>query len=461
MHPLTITEIASNLASAQIKVRAKRIFVAFSGGMDSTVLLHIFHLLHKQGILSQPLIALHLNHRLQRDSDEWQTYCLNWCQTRNINCITSNADPGTMKSNIEALARTARYAFFKQHLEAGDYLCTAHHQDDQLETFLLRLIRGSGLTGLTAMAKIMPFASGQLYRPLLNYNRNQIEQFARQEQLNWIEDPSNQSSDFDRNYLRHNVVPALKQRWPGITATTSRTTELLAQDQNVIYAYMTNLLKQTSNAANGLAVDQLQQLRKPELSCLLRFWLNKSGHHYPSRVKLQEIQKQMLTAKPDAKPVISYADTIIRRYQQHIYCFSKQIQPLQKTWSWQGESVLDLGIGKLIFSKKSDQHLNQNLCLCYHKTRLNIKEGITITWRQTGMLCKPVARPTKSLKKWLQEYQVPPWLRDRIPVVCCDNQIIAVAGLFICEGWQAKNNQSGLRLDWQMRQNYHCEGDKY
>ena len=436
---INLSQIAENLKV----LPAKRFLVAFSGGVDSMVLLHILYTLKQDKLINQPIIALHANHNLQPNSKAWQAYCGDWCRVKNIPYITQTLNLDTNQPSIEATARKARYAFFSQHMQSGDYLCTAHHQDDQLETFLLRLARGAGLTGLTAIAQTTTFASGYLYRPLLDYSQQHIELYAKAQQLEWIEDPSNQKTDFDRNYLRHQVIPALKQRWPSIAANSVRTTKLLQQDQQVIDEYMTHLLSKIQNALHGLHLEELKLLREETRNALLRFWLKQLGHTYPTRIKLKEIAKQMLDARPDANPLVCYGNTEIRRYKNFIYCLKTEAFEKEKLLThflWQGEKSIALPKGRLYFNKTYGKGLN------YDK----VKSGLSIGQRQTGLNCKPQGRPTKSLKKWLQEYQVPPWLRYNIPLVYCNDELIAVADLFVCESWQAKNNEQGLTLHWQI-----------
>ena len=451
---INLAQITKDLST----LPAQRLLIAFSGGMDSMVLLHIFYILKQDKLINQPIIALHANHNLQPNSNAWQQFCGDWCQARNIPYITETLSldtnqPSKPNINIEATARKARYAFFSQHMQSGDYLCTAHHQDDQLETLLLRLARGAGLTGLTAIARTTPFAGGYLHRPLLDYSRKQIEHYAKAQELQWIEDPSNQQTDFDRNYLRHQVIPALKQRWPSIAASSVKTTDLLAKNQQVIDEYTSELLGKIQNTFNGLNINALKQLNPATRNLVLRSWLKASNHAYPTRIKLKEIAKQMLGARSDANPIVRYGSTEIRRYKNFIYCFKTKYgfktkafkkERLLTNYFWQGQESIILPGSTLYFTKTYGKGLS------YDKVRPDQNSGLSIGWRQTSVNCKPQGRRTKSLKKWLQEYQVPPWLRYKIPLVCCNDELIAVADLFICESWQAKNNAWGLTLHWQI-----------
>lgn len=432
--------------------QAKRFLIGFSGGLDSTVLLYLFSLWHKKGLLPQPVVALHLNHNMQDQAQKWQQHCQAWCQQRNITYVDASVDLCQQSGNQEAVARTARYSFFARHMQTGDFLCTAHHQDDQLETFLLRLARGSGITGFTAIARKKAFARGYLYRPLLDYPRSELQYFALQEKLCWMEDPSNRLQTFDRNYLRHQIIPLFKKRWPAIARIAVRSADSLAEEQRVITEYMQMLLQQCSNSMGGLSTDQLSQLSSATCNSLLRFWLQRSGHSSPSRARLKEIKRQMLMAQNDAQPLIIYGNTEVRRYKQHIYCMQKRTsaqpsalfaQPAftQKPFLWQGEEVVDMYIGKLYLRKTPGQGLDP----------AKLSSDVRIGWRQSGSICKPAgSKHHKTLKKWLQEYQVPPWMRSRIPVLYLGPQVIAVVGLFICDGWEIKNHQEGLTLDWQI-----------
>ncbi len=210
-----------------------KIIVGFSGGMDSRVLLRLAARYCKQHSIA--CLAVHVHHGLSANADEWQIHCERWAKEEAVEFVCERVilakDSG---DSLEQLARQARYQALCQHIENGDLLLTGQHLDDQAETMLLALKRGSGPKGLSSMASSMAFSLGTLVRPLLNATRRDIERYAQQQQLQWVEDESNTDTRFDRNFLRQNVLPVLSQRWPSFAQAASRSARLCAKQEQLL-----------------------------------------------------------------------------------------------------------------------------------------------------------------------------------------------------------------------------------
>ena len=301
--------------------------VAFSGGVDSTVLLHA---LSQQK--SHAVIAVHVNHQLHPDSVKWAAHCVrvanSWgvvCETENI---TVQSDAG---DSVEALAREKRYDVLNQYVKENTVLLTAHHQQDQAETFLLQALRGSGLAGLACMPVEKPFFLGVLARPLLSVQPESIVAYAKENKLTWIDDPSNESTDFDRNYLRHNVMPVLLQRWPGASQTLARSVNhvqsgLVLQndlaEQDLKSLLLHDRWVEAIDAIKGaMRISAWLALSPDRQRNVLRVWLHSLSIPMPNSAKCEAICLQM-QARPDANPCISWGDVSVRRYRDTMYAMT-------------------------------------------------------------------------------------------------------------------------------------------
>ncbi|MBS0288468.1 MAG: tRNA lysidine(34) synthetase TilS [Proteobacteria bacterium] len=400
------------------------VIVAYSGGRDSHVLLHALVQIRQQRNIQ--LSAIHINHGLQKASSDWATHCQQICFEFQVPIkVVSLKLKIPAGSSLEEVARQARYQQFALLLKKQDTLFSAHHQDDQAETFLLQLLRGSGIKGLGAIAPIKPLGEGRLARPLLEISREQIASYALQNQLKWVEDPSNHELQFRRNYMRHQVLPLLKNMNPNIEACISRSAQHCQQAHSLLDTY---LLKDTLNCLatsnNTLKVTALQAHCAQKQPFILRFWFNMNGVTLPSLRKCQDILKQMLTAKRDANPCVFFGDWQIRRYQGVIYvdlkdeqARFKQIQywdlnpiQLKDGHIWQARLVKGAGIQKAKF----------------------LTQKLAISYRQGGERYKQNGQ-TKSLKKLLQTYQIPPWQRQSIPLFYQGDELLAVGSILICQ----------------------------
>ena len=273
---------ASSIADVIIKhTRVTHFIISYSGGIDSTVLLYIMAELQRH-YSHWCVSAVHVNHRLQPQADQWQQHCQSVCDAQDIplTCfeVDLNLQPG---DSVEAVARQKRYEQIATLMSEQHCLLTGHNQNDQVETFLLQLMRGSGLKGLAAMPVSKPYAAGCCIRPLLSVTRKKIEQYAHEKKLHWIEDHSNQDLRFDRNFLRHQVVPLLEQRWSSLSKAVSRSARHCATSQALVlelaksdFALLKTAQKQKINIPVLLKLDELRRIN------VLRYWIGevRSGH---------------------------------------------------------------------------------------------------------------------------------------------------------------------------------------
>lgn len=397
-----------------------RIMIAFSGGLDSTVLLHA---LNSEPDLSPKLIAVHVNHQLQAQSDDWQAHCSQLCLQWHIPYIDRKVVVHS-KSNIEASARRERYNVFRQLIDADDALVTAHHADDQIETFFLNLFRGSGVAGLASMPDRQPFANGMLLRPLLYISKQAIQAYARQHQLNWIDDPSNMDCRFRRNWLRHQWLPMLDQRWPKASDNILRTISLLQQSYQSEQSSASVLLSNCLETANRLVIEPLLSLNKIEQKSVLRHWLKQHHLNMPTKVQLEQLFRSVIDAKQDANPSWGLGDYVIRRYDGRLYLLP------QSDLATSTKSVLWTDFPK-------------PLCLVDKKQRLQLTlvgklpdfKRVEIRFREGGERFHWRGK-TRVVKKLLQDWKIPPWQRDHLPLLYIDNELVSIADLAISDRWQ-------------------------
>lgn len=418
-----------------------RLVVAFSGGLDSSVLLHL--LSEQKALFGFKLEALHVHHGLSPNADDWASFCQNTCKTLNIPIRVVRVDVAKDSGvGIEAAARHARYQALSQ--ADADRIVLAHHQDDQAETLIMQLLRGSGVKGLAAMPMID--SERRLFRPLLDVSRAELLRYATTHHLAWIEDESNQDQRYDRNYLRHALMPVIERRFKSAKKVLARTAGHMAEsaelldDLAAMDAACTGLSERDIKQRLPLAC--LQQLSLPRARNLLRWWLALNQLDMPSAARLEEMLSQLLSARADAVIGVKInADTQLRRYQNEVYIESRHnLLPISLLWS--GQSHIDLPDGsQLVFERK----IGQGLAI----ERLGI-DKLRIASREGGERFRPDAnRPTRTLKHLLQEANIPPWERTKLPLIYLQDELAVVPGIGIAAGLEAKAQEAGLLIIWR------------
>ena len=422
----------------QKKLANPRLVLAFSGGLDSTVLLYLLAQCRKT--CSFQLSAQHVHHGLSPNADDWADFCQQVCLKLNIPFalykVNINKSSGL---GTEATAREARY---KALLSVdADFICLAHHQDDQAETLLLQLARGAGVKGLTGMAAV----NGKLLRPLLEVPRSHLEAYAKQHQLIWIEDESNADTRFNRNFIRHKVLPILEESYPSIRQTLSRSAKNMA-DANDLFDELALIdalqagFDDKTNTTIGLST--LKNLCEPRVNNCLRWWLAQNSLQMPSQQQLQQITQQLIHAKQDAAIKLKVSETFtLRRYQNHAYLVQELPPNAPINWLWQGEDVIDLpNKTQLIFSKKMGEGIS---------LRKIENAALRIKFREGNERFKPqLGRPHRSLKVMLQNGDMPPWQRAQLPLIFMDDTLVVIPNIGVDANFQASCDEMGLVVNW-------------
>lgn len=404
------------------------ILIAFSGGIDSSVLLHALVCIRNNFRPELVIRAVYVHHGLSDYADSWAEHCKAQCQQWKVelHIVYIQVDPSV--AGIEAAAREARYQAIGSLLAVGEVLVTAQHQDDQCETFLLALKRGSGPAGLSCMPERMRFLGNQQVRPLLNISRHQIECYASLNQLRWVEDDSNQDDRFDRNFLRLRILPEIQQRWPYFPQTVFRSAELCAEQESLLDELLAPVLQKVINPDGAISIEVLSEVSDIQRRALLRRWFSYHQVNMPSRNQLDKLWSEIALSKTDAEPQMRRGDYQVRRYRHRLYLLPimQDIESFILIWNGLKPLMLPDNLGQLELGEQGITLLapDNTHCVTVRFTALG-SSSVSIVGR----------RHSRSLKKLWQELSIPPWQRQRIPLLYYGETLIAAVGVFItCEG---------------------------
>lgn len=391
------------------------------------------------------LRAVHIDHGLHADSSSWRAHCEQQARSLQVELISQAVRVERVEEvGLEAAAREARYRALSHILHAGEYLLSAHHADDQLETVLLALMRGAGLPGLSAMPAIQPFASGWLARPLLAFTRAELEQWARAERLTWLSDPSNDNLALDRNFVRQKIISPLRERWPAAAHTAVRSTEHL-QSAGKVLDQIAALDADGAFVGECLDVERLRALDPERRRNLLRYWIRRRGARAPSTRKLSAIEHDMLAAGADRIPCMGWDGWEIRRHRELLYCEPRLPEiDLDQRLQWRVAAPLALpsGLGELRLAGSASGGLSA----------ARIGDTLEVRFRSGGESLQPAGDAChRKLKKLLQAAAILPWWRDRLPLIYAQGQLLAVGDLWIESEFVAREGEPALSIVWERR----------
>jgi tRNA(Ile)-lysidine synthase len=433
-----LARVRAALARWPAPTGGARVTVAFSGGVDSTFLLAALARLP----LCVPLRAAHVDHGLHADSASWSEHCAAVAAELGVELVSVRvAVERAARSGLEAAARTARYRALADLMSPGEVLLTAHHGDDQLETVLLRLVRGTGVRGLRGIRDHEPFGSGRLARPLLGCTRAEIIQQARAWSLHWLEDPANRNLEHDRNFLRATVVPRLVERWPAATRSAQRLAEQMADAERILEEVA---VRDAEGVADPRRVPRaaLEPLEPARQRNLLRHLLRSGGFEPPSAQKIEELRAALVGARHDALPQIRWPGVDARVFREHLYLMSALPQAstrgyaasLDKRGRWTGPE------GELTFERLGD---GSGLPESW------LDDGLMLRFRSGGEDFRPFAHAhSRPLKRWLQEAAIVPWMRARIPLLYRHERLVAVGDLWLADETRAAASEPQWRVSW-------------
>lgn len=421
--------------------------VGFSGGADSTALLHALGGLREA--LGIPVSAVHVNHGIHLQADLWQTHCIGFCRQLGIElvCLDITLDKRSGKG-LEAEARHLRYEAISAMLSPADCLLTAHHADDQAETLLLNLMRGSGVEGLTAMPESRPLGEGFLQRPLLHFRNSALREYLRNNDIEWIEDPSNESMNHDRNFVRHEVIPLLEQRWPETSQRLLLTRDAMSDARRLLEALADDYLD--SNLANAFVLGLTRHcLDKPELLRLaVRHWVKQSGAPGIPAYKLGTLCDQVLQGAGSRKVSLHWDGWSLRLYRDQLWLQPDPGMAACPARNWPDDrNWVDLGkeIGRLSLAAVAQTGDSPDT------SSPEPPDGDFAVGSRNSLEEHSISRGGvhKSLKNIFQQAGIPHWLRDSIPLCSLDGELVAVGDWCLSDRFARWLAENSVTLDWR------------
>lgn len=414
------------LSQQQLKQlsQAQRIWLGFSGGLDSTVLLH---LLAQQPSLRGKLAAIHVHHGLSANADAWLEHCQQQCAQWDIPFFFAKVHLKDTKDGLEQAARIARYQVYAEHVQAQEVLVLAHHNDDQIETFFMRLTRGAGIDGLAGMeAQRTWLGTRSIYRPLLGVSRNALEQYALDQQLSWVNDESNADNSYERNWWRNQLIPQLWQQFPHRRVSMQRSLEQIQQDNQLLHELLQPFLQQVVRpcawpqcASTLINLTQLQQLPVHYWSYLIKFWLATHNLAVPSKRWLDELLRVLRDGDGSKQSSWQMGGFSLYRYLDTLFLhYPHPEQPKEQDLVINGEGTVSWAGGAITIQ----QVASGVVCGTYQ---------LAPSHQARGQKIRPLGRPSKDLKSLFQEAKIPPVLRDNWPVLFLNQKLCAVVGIAV------------------------------
>jgi tRNA(Ile)-lysidine synthase len=425
---------------------SKKFWIACSGGMDSIVLLHLFY--SNKNKISQGIEVLYVNHGLQKEADDWGEFCKLQCQQYGIPFtqlkITESCPKG---ESIEAWAREKRYALIDEVMNKNDVLFTAHHQDDQIETFFLQALRGAGPRGLASMPLIKKRGDTLHARLLLNYSRDDLKHYAENNKLTWQDDKSNSDSRYDRNYFRHKLAPVIEERWPAYRETISR----LINNQKEYRALLDEVASADIKLAQyknikSLDLEVVKKLSLERQKNLVFVWLKELKLKTPGSKNIEKIISDVICSTTEQSPCVNWTNVEVRRYKNILYASKIMTEhDINTEHVWKPESVLNILDETLVAKSELGKGIS----------KLKTKGAdFVVRFRQGGEKIRPNdSSHSKTVKQLFQEKAVLPWLRDRIPLIYINGELAVIPGFCVDERYSAEKNESSWDIYWSGYEN--------
>lgn len=415
------------------------VLLAYSGGLDSSVLLHQLVQLRRQRPSLQ-LRAVHIHHGLSPLADRWVEHCQLQCSQWQVPLLVVHVAVDVRHGGVEAAARSARYQAFRQQLQPGETLLTAQHQDDQSETLLLALKRGSGPAGLAAMPAQHWLGEHRHLRPLLAFSRQQLEAWAQDSSLTWIEDESNADTRYDRNFLRLDVLPGLNARWPHFSRALARSAALCGEQEQLLDELLAESLEGLLTPSGALCYPPLLAMSDVRRSALLRRWIAHQQGSMPSRDALRRLWQEVACSRADAEPRLRLGQHEVRRFRDHLYWLPLMPALSEIRLAWPDTSLplpLPDTLGQL-YARDGGVALRRPLP----------DEPVSVRFQAQGAFYIVGRAGRRPLKKLWQELAIPPWQRERTPLIFYGDRLIAAVGVFVTREGAPEGAGSDWHIDW-------------
>jgi tRNA(Ile)-lysidine synthase len=418
-----------------------KFWLAYSGGMDSSVLLHLFY--SNKNKINQDIEVLYVNHGLQEEADVWGEFCKNQCQQYKLDFtqlkITGSCPKG---ESIEEWAREKRYLLIEEIMNENEVLFTAHHLDDQIETFFLQALRGAGPRGLASMPLVKKQSNIFLSRPLLSYSREELKRYADKHKLVWHDDKSNSDYRYDRNYFRHKLAPVIEERWPAYRETIGRLINNQKEYKELLDEVALSDMKQVRYKDSiNLDLEVVKTLSIARQKNLIFLWLKELNLKTPGSRNIEKIISDVIYSEEDKSPCVNWKNVEVRRYKNLLYASEKTMEhDINVEYKWQPESVLNILDETLV--AKSDVGKGVS--------KLKAKDSdFIVKFRQGGEKIHPDdSAHSKTVKQLFQERAVLPWLRDRVPLIYINGDLAVIPGICVDERYSADENESSWDIYW-------------
>ena len=423
-------------------IDTEKVCLALSGGLDSMVLLHLMHF-HLNGKYN--IRAIHVNHNLNENSNDWSIFCKKQCSQLGIDLTVESIHPENNGSGLEASARDQRYQVIKENLTQNELLLTAHHKDDQLETILFRIFRGTGISGLRGIVHYRDDNSHNILRPLLKCSRADLEEYASANNIKWIEDDSNDNISFDRNYIRNLLVPKIKERWKHVEESTHRLSLIAIENQELLNEVALDDLSQESDL-DSVSINCFHSHSIPRIKNMIRFLIDKNDMDMPSMHILNSGLIDLI--KDDEKtPEIKWSNFVIRRFNKRLYFLNKSVampfmQPDKITWSINQSIDLHYPIGSLETDFRNGSGISLDKC----------SKNLQIKFRKGGeKISLGTKKKAKTLKDFFNEKKILPWTRDKIPLIYDDQHLICIGDFWINDDFIANKKERSFVIQWNTK----------
>ena len=423
-------------------IETEGICLALSGGLDSMVLLTLMH-----AHLSEKykIRAIHVNHNLHENSDAWSIFCKEQCEKMNIELMIKSIHPESDGFGLEANARDQRYAVIRESLNSNETLLTAHHKDDQLETILFRIFRGTGVDGLRGIIRFRDDGINIIFRPLLSYSRADLEHYASIKDIEWIEDISNEDSSFDRNYIRNHLTPKIKERWSAADDSAHRLSLIATENYELLNEVASEDLSE-GNTFKSISISNFNSYSIPRIKNMIRYLIERNNMRMPSMHILNSgIHDLIMDDKKSAE--IKWSENVIRRFNGRLYFLNKdEVMPYEATedisWSINEPINLRHPIGRLETIITDGTGISLDKC----STNLQIK------FRKGGeKMFFNTHNGSKTLKDYFNEKKILPWARDKIPLIYDDQHLICIGDLWINENFIATESEHSFMIHWNTK----------
>ena len=436
--------ISNNISTENLE-SYERIGVGFSGGLDSHVLLSSLSISIQD---TSKLVAIHINHGISKECDRWEKKCKDMAHDLGVSFYTTKLD--LQNSSVsEDILREARYKAFQEWAQEGDLICTAHHKDDQLETIFFRLMRGTGIEGLKGIPAWRKSSGLSYFRPFLDFTKKELLEYALINKMEWIEDESNLDIKFSRNFIRNSVFPLLVKYWPGFGKSLQFLSKEASYSQSILDEISKNDLESCRlDSSQELSVLKVSVFSRHRIRNLLYRWLSESSSIRLSVKQSEEIINLLIQKKESLDHVILISSKDnnnshdLRMFRQVLYLLPREYCTVLdefKESEWNLKNDLHLPTGKIGFKETKGKGLSL----------IHASKKITVRGREGGERCKPFGRDrSQKLKKLLQESDVSPWLRDRLPLIYVDKELAAVADLWVCDKFHTHPEETGITFSW-------------